>query len=67
MAIELSRELDKEQENAEAYYELGKLLSYLGRWRESDEDLIKGESMEKDKRNTQGQGIAWSYRSQLVT
>jgi len=59
----LSIELGIEGENADAYIELGRLLTYRGEFKESKSTLTKALRLEEKEGHSEGQGTVWSYRS----
>jgi tetratricopeptide (TPR) repeat protein len=61
--IELSRELEIEGENADAWNKLGLVLSYRGLWKEAEDEFETSQKLLEKERNVQGQSVLWSYRA----
>jgi len=61
--IELSIELGIEAENADAWRELARVLSYRGLWKESDDEFQTSQTLFEKAHNVQGQSVLWSYRA----
>jgi tetratricopeptide (TPR) repeat protein len=61
--IELSRELEIEGENADAWRELGRVLSYRGLWKETENEFQTSQKLFEEVHNVQGQSVLWSYRA----
>jgi tetratricopeptide (TPR) repeat protein len=61
--IELSIELGIEAENADAYQELGRVLSYRGAWQEAGQELDLSFNYDTKQNDYQGLSVDWSYRA----
>jgi len=61
--IELSIELGIEAENADAYRELGRVLSYRGAWQEAEEELASSTKYWEKTNDVQGTCIDEAYRA----
>jgi tetratricopeptide (TPR) repeat protein len=61
--IELSRELEIEDENADAWRDLGRVLSYRGLWKEAEDEFLTSQKLFEKEHNVQGQSVLWSYRA----
>jgi tetratricopeptide (TPR) repeat protein len=60
--IALSRELGIEEENADAHYQLGRLLACRGAYAESETKLATALKIREEQNHVQSQGIIWAYR-----
>jgi tetratricopeptide (TPR) repeat protein len=63
LAIELSREIDDEFEEAIGHQELGRLLACRGADAKSETEFKAALNIEVWRRNRQGCGINWAYRA----
>ncbi|MEK6751113.1 MAG: tetratricopeptide repeat protein, partial [Chloroflexota bacterium] len=61
--IELSIELDIEDENADAHHELGRSLSYRGNWEEAEKELSIALNAWEKQKEVQAQSVIWLYRA----
>jgi tetratricopeptide (TPR) repeat protein len=61
--IDLSVELGIEEENADAWSEIGRLLLYRGLWKEAEDEFQTSQKMFEQEHNVQGQSVLWSYRA----
>ncbi|MCH8805312.1 MAG: tetratricopeptide repeat protein [Planctomycetes bacterium] len=62
--IELSRRIGKEEENADAYQELGHLLAYRSAYTESETELATALKMFEKRKLVQSQCVVWAYRAE---
>lgn len=61
--IELTRELEIEDENADAWTLLGHVLLYRGLWKEAEDEFQTSQELFEKESNIQGQSVLWSYRA----
>ena len=61
--IQISVELDIEAENADAYRELGRFMTYFAKWDAAESEYKKAENFFNKTKNLQGGGQVWLYRA----
>jgi tetratricopeptide (TPR) repeat protein len=61
--IEIAREIADEFHQAIAHAHLGLLLAYMGRYGQSEKELVKSLDMDAAHGKEQGQCVTWSYRA----
>jgi tetratricopeptide (TPR) repeat protein len=62
-SIALCQEIEDEFSEAIGHRELGRLLTYRGRWAEAVAELDKALELVEQQNNVHGQGIVWSHRA----
>jgi tetratricopeptide (TPR) repeat protein len=62
-SVSLCQETEEEFHEAIGHEQLGRLLTLLGEWTESEAELATAQALFQKRINVQGQGIGWAYRA----
>ncbi|RJP51224.1 MAG: tetratricopeptide repeat protein [Anaerolineaceae bacterium] len=62
-AIGLCQEIQNDVQEGLHHYELGRVLSYTGKWNDAERELITGLKIKEKVFHIQAQSIIWSYRA----
>lgn len=61
--FDIYKELKKEWEEGITHNELGRLMAYMGKYDESERELVKALKIFAKLKNEQSQSIGWTYRA----
>jgi tetratricopeptide (TPR) repeat protein len=61
--VDIAGELTEKVSESTGHQELGRLLTYMGRYDQADKELETALAMDAEQNHEQGQCISWSYRA----